>query len=208
MTSMNGEGYMKMNLRKVSWLSHSSYISMAAMVVVLLASLLRSTAKADQAQPTAAGPDGLSEKVRHELVMLPFYGVYDDLNFEVTGDTVKLTGQVTRPTLKSDAEAVVRRIPGVSNVTNEVSVLPLSPWDNRVRRASYLTLFNANSPLFRYGLGADPSIHIIVENGNVTLKGVVSRESDKQIASMFIKQISGVFSVTNDLKVSQSGKIA
>jgi len=172
-------------------------------VGLLGAVLLSAPVRADQNAPSTASSD-LSAKVRHGLVTLPFYSIYDDLNYTVNGDTVTLTGQVIRPTLKSDAAAVVKRIPGVASVTNQIEVLPLSDWDNRVRRAVYLTLFNANSPLFRYSFGADPSIHIIVENGHVTLKGFVSSKSDKQIATMYVQGIFGVFSVTNDLIVGSA----
>jgi osmotically-inducible protein OsmY len=160
------------------------------------------SSRADQAPSSAAGPSDLSEKVRHELVMLPFYSVYDDLNYEVNGDTVTLTGAVTRPTLKSDAEAVVKRIPGVNRVDNQIALLPLSDWDNQVRRMVYVTLFNSGSPLFRYGLGADPSIHILVDNGHVTLKGTVASQADKNIANLYVQGLFGVLSVTNDLNVS------
>src|ERR1041384_6266660 len=135
---------------------------------------------------SATTAPSLAESVRHELVMLPFYSVYDDLNYAVNGDTVTLTGKPPRPTLKSDAEAVVKRIEGVSKVDNQIEVLPLSSFDNDVRRRVYSALFSSNSPLFRYGLGADPSIHIIVDNGHVTLKGTVSSDSDKQIANMYV----------------------
>ena len=173
----------------------------AALAVFALA-LMAAPLRASQGTASPAGPGSLDEQVRRELALLPLYSVYDDLNYEVTGDTVTLSGHVTRPTLKSAAEAVVKRVAGINNVLNQIEVLPLSPWDNQVRRAVYLTLFSSNSPLFRYGLGADPSIHILVENGHVTLKGTVSSDSDKQIAGMYVKQLFGVFSVTNDLTVS------
>jgi hyperosmotically inducible protein len=117
------------------------------------------------------------------------------------GDVI-LQGQVTRPTLKSDAENVVKKIEGVANVTNRIEVLPLSPNDDRIRRAVYRTLFNFNSPLHRYGLGAVPSIHIIVKNGNVTLKGVVSSQADSNLANVRANGVSGVFSVKNELTVA------
>jgi hyperosmotically inducible protein len=169
--------------------------AVALLLAVLGAAPLRASSQ-------SAAPSGLEAQVRRELVTLPFYSVYDDLNYEVSGDTVMLTGKVTRPTLRSDAEAAVRRVEGVANVVNQVEVLPLSPFDNRLRRAAYLTLFSYNSPLFRYGLGGDPSIHIIVENGHLTLKGTVASEADKQIATMYARGISGLFSVTNELTVS------
>jgi osmotically-inducible protein OsmY len=169
-------------------------------LMTLLVSPLLSPLRADHA-PSAKGQASVEQQVRHELRMLPFYSIFDDLNYTVRGDTVTLTGKVTRPTLKSDAEAVVKRIEGVSKVDNQIEVLPLSSFDNRLRRAVYARLFNINSPLFRYGLGADPSIHIIVENGHVTLKGTVSNQSDKNIAGLYAGGIFGVFSVTNDLTV-------
>jgi hyperosmotically inducible periplasmic protein len=144
----------------------------------------------------------LVKEVRHELLMLPYYGVFDWLQFEVRGDgNVVLRGQVTRPTLKSDAGNVIKKIEGVTNVLNQIEVLPLSPNDDRIRRAVYRTLFNNNSPLFRYGLGVVPSIHIIVKNGNVTLKGVVDNQSDSHLANIRTNGVSGVFSVRNELTV-------
>jgi BON domain-containing protein len=176
--------------------------------VVLLgllgAVLAANPGRADQNTPGAPSSD-LNAKVRHKLVTLPFYSIFDDLNYVVEGGTVTLTGEVTRPVLRSDAEAVVKRIPGVASVSNQIEVLPLSDFDNRIRRSVYLTLFHPNSPLFRYSFGADPSIHIIVDNGHVTLKGFVSSKSDKQIAAMYVQQVFGVFSVTNDLNVGKIG---
>jgi hyperosmotically inducible periplasmic protein len=147
----------------------------------------------------------LIKEVRHELVMLPYYGVFDWLQFDVRGDgLVVLRGQVNRPTLKSDAANVVKKIEGVTNVVNQIEVLPLSPNDDRIRRAVYRTLFDNNSPLYRYGLGAVPSIHIIVKNGNVTLKGIVDRQSDADLANIRTNGVSGVFSVKNELTVGNN----
>ena len=146
----------------------------------------------------------LTKEVRHELVLLPYYTVFDDLSYRVDGSTVELSGQVTRPTLKSDAERVVKKIEGVSNVVNNIDVLPLSPNDDRIRFAVYRALYAGNSTLFRYSLGAMGSIHIIVENGNVTLVGQVDDEMDKDIANIRANGVSGVFSVTNNLVVVKS----
>ncbi|MCI0660215.1 MAG: BON domain-containing protein [Acidobacteria bacterium] len=144
----------------------------------------------------------LKKEVRHELLMLPYYSVFDWLEFDVKSDgTVILTGQVTRPTLKSDAENVVKGIEGVESVVNQIEVLPLSPNDDRLRRAVYRTLFNYNSPIFRYSLGAVPSIHIIVKNGHVTLKGEVGSKADADIANLKARSVPGVFSVKNELIV-------
>ncbi len=151
----------------------------------------------------------LIKEVRHELVMLPYYSVFDWLQFEVQGDgTVTLSGQVTRPTLKSDAGNVVKDVEGVTKVNNQIEVLPLSPNDDRIRRAVYQNLFNFNSPIFRYGMGAVPSIHIIVKNGNLTLKGVVDNEADKNLANVRANGISGVFSVKNELTVGGDNRRA
>jgi hyperosmotically inducible protein len=143
----------------------------------------------------------LADAVRHELVMLPYYSVFDDLEFTVENGTVTLAGDVTRPVLKSDAENVVKRIAGVTQVVNNIKVLPLSPLDNRIRVATYRSVFGYAS-LYRYAMGANPSIHIIVDNGHVTLKGVVSNQGDKNIAYIRANGVPGVFSVTNDLLVA------
>ncbi len=152
------------------------------------------------------GIDRIIKEVHHELVMLPFYGVFDNLAYKVSPDgTVTLLGQVSRPTLKSDAENVVKRIEGVERVDNQIKVLPVSPNDDRIRRAVYRAIYG-NEVLSQYALRAVPPIHIIVENGNVTLEGVVARQMDKQIAEIQAKSVPGVFSVTNNLKVEEEGK--
>jgi hyperosmotically inducible protein len=144
--------------------------------------------------------DRLARQVRHELVMLPYYGVFDHFEFRVDGGNVTLMGQVTRPTLKSDAENVVKDIEGVERVTNNIEVLPLSPNDDRLRLALYRTIYGHTS-LNRYALQAVPPIHIIVKNGNVTLEGVVANDGDKNIAAVQANGVSGVFSVKNNLRV-------
>ena len=152
------------------------------------------------------GIDRIVKEVHHELVMLPFYGVFDNLAYKVSPDgTVSLLGQVSRPTLKSDAENVVKRIEGVERVDNQIKVLPASPNDDRIRRAVYNAIYR-NDVLSQYALRAVPPIHIIVDNGNVTLEGVVARQMDKQIAEIQAKGVPGAFSVTNNLKVEEEGK--
>jgi hyperosmotically inducible periplasmic protein len=145
----------------------------------------------------------LTREVRHELVMLPYYSIFDNLSYRVDGNAVTLFGQVTRPTLKSDAENVVKRLEGVSRVINNIEVLPLSPMDNRIRIAAYRAIYGFPS-LNRYAMGALPPIHIIVKNGHITLEGVVDSEADKNTAGIRANGISGVFSVTNDLRVEKS----
>jgi len=144
----------------------------------------------------------LEREVRHELVMLPYHSVFDNLEYKVEGYTVTLVGQVTRPNLKSDAEKAVEQIEGVEMVVNQIEVLPLSSTDDQIRRAVYYSLFSQNSPLFRYGWGVVPPIHIIVKGGKVTLTGVVDSEADKNTATLLAKNVSGIFSVTNNLKVA------
>src|SRR6266436_7590852 len=147
--------------------------------------------------------DASAKEVHPELVMLPFYGVFDNLAYKVDPDgTVTLLGQVSRPTLKSDAENVVKRIEGVEKVVNNIEVLPTSINDDNIRRAVYRAIYG-NSVLSQYQLRAVPPLHIIVKNGNVTLEGVVARVMDKQIAGMQANQVPGVFSVTNDLRVEE-----
>lgn len=144
----------------------------------------------------------LVRQVRHELATLPYYGVFDWLEFAPQADgTVVLRGQVVRPTTKSDAEARVKEIDGVKNVVNEIQVLPVSPNDDRLRRAVYRAIYNSNSPLFRYATQAIPSIHIIVDRGRATLKGVVATKADAQLAYIRTRGVSGLFEVKNELKV-------
>jgi len=152
------------------------------------------------------GIDRIVKEVHHELVMLPFYGVFDNLAYKVDPDgTVTLLGQVSRPTLKSDAENVVKRIEGVEKVVNNIEVLPTSINDDNIRRAVYRAIYG-NSVLSQYQLRAIPPIHIIVKNGNVTLEGVVARAMDKQVAGIQANGVSGVFSVTNNLQVEEEEK--
>lgn len=147
--------------------------------------------------------DRLVKEVRHELVMLPYYGVFDNLAYRVDGGTVTLMGQVVRPTLKSSAENVVKRIEGVEKVVNQIEVLPLSPNDDQIRRAVYQKIYSFPSLSTRYGFQAIPPIHIIVKNGNVTLEGVVDSEADKNVAGIQANGVPGVFSVTNNLRVAK-----
>ena len=177
-------------------------LGLSAMISILCLSvaqpgLAKQKAKQDFNSPQAR----LAEEVRHELVMLPYYDVFDNLEFRIEGiHTVVLSGQVTRPTLKSSAERVVRRLEGVGNVINNIEVLPVSSHDDRIRIATYRAIFSRPG-LDRYGLRAVPPIHIIVKNGNVSLEGVVANEGDKNIAGIVANGVSGVFSVTNNLKV-------
>jgi len=144
--------------------------------------------------------DRIVREVRHELVMLPYYGVFDNLTYRVDGTTVTLMGQVTKPTLKSDAGNVVKGIEGVERVDNKIQVLPLSSMDDGLRLAEYRAIYGTPG-LDRYAMQAVPPIHIIVDNGKVTLEGVVSTQADKDTAGVRANTVSGVFSVTNNLRL-------
>ena len=150
----------------------------------------------------ARATEWLQEKVRHELVMLPYSGVFDNISYKVDGDRVELSGQVHRPTLKSDAGRVVERIEGVKSVTNNIEVLPLSSNDDRIRLGVYRAIYGSDA-LFRYSLQPVPSIHIIVKNGNVTLEGVAASEMDKNIANIRAQSVPGVFSIAQNIVVEK-----
>jgi hyperosmotically inducible protein len=142
----------------------------------------------------------LSKEVRHRLRMLPYYGVFDNLAYSVNGSTVTLYGQVVRPSTRSDAARSISRIEGVTKVVNNIEVLPLSGFDDRVRAQTYRAIANT-AGLYRYLVGANPSLHIIVNRGHVTLNGVVGTRGDRQLAYMAASRVFGSFSVTNALQV-------
>jgi BON domain len=141
-------------------------------------------------------------EVRHQLVLLPYYGVFDDLEYRVDGGTVTLLGEVTRPVLKSDAESAVKTVEGVRRVVNDIKVLPPSPNDDKIRRAEFRAIYGFPS-LNRYAIMAVPPIHIIVDNGHVTLVGVVDSQADKQVAGVQANSVPGVFGVVNNLRVGK-----
>ena len=142
------------------------------------------------------------KEIRHELATLPYYGVFDWLEFEARpGNTVVLRGQVVRPTTKSDAEARVKDVEGVAKVVNEIEVLPLSPQDDRLRAALYRAIYDWDGPLFRYATQAVPPIHIIVNNGRAVLKGVVATKADSDLAYLKARGVPGLFDVKNELQV-------
>jgi hyperosmotically inducible protein len=162
------------------------------------------SAKDKHYDPYVQGPDGesgLIREVRHRLVMLPYYGVFDDIGFTVNGGTVTLVGEVRQPVLKTDAGTTVSKIEGVTNVVNNIGVLPLSPEDDRIRRDVYHAAFTAAGIGDRYGFSAVPSIHIIVKNGNVRLEGIVANEFDRNIINIKARGVQGAFSVENDLQI-------
>jgi len=144
----------------------------------------------------------VADEVRHRLLLLSNYGIFDWIEFEINADrSATLRGQVTRPTLKTDAENALRNIESIPRIENQIEVLPISTGDDQIRIAVYRSIFRYEGPLFRYATQSIPPIHIIVNNGRVTLKGVVADEKDSQLAFMAANGVSGVFEVKNELRV-------
>src|SRR5579864_8355259 len=158
---------------------------------------------AQRGEPTAKSEERITREVRHELLMLPYFGVFDNIAFRVDGYDVTLMGQVVRPSLKSDAENAVKRIEGVEKVDNQIEVLPPSPADDRLRLELFRAIYGY-APLEKYALGVQKPIRIIVKNGRVTLEGVVDNEADKNFANVRANSVPGIFSVTNNLQVVSS----
>jgi hyperosmotically inducible protein len=178
--------------------------------ILAIAAVFAIATSAAVAAPVSSVDQGLSQqqimkKVRKELVTLPYYGVFDNLAYKVEGSTVTLYGQVVRPTTRKDAERRVARIDGVERVVNNIEVLPLSSFDDEIRVRTYRTLFRTGG-LYRYAMGANPSIHIVVNRGHVTLEGVVSSEGDKNLAYIAARGVPGVFSVTNNLRSERGNR--
>ena len=178
-------------------------VALATVILLGFTPALAAASPSKNAPPVDQGQydQWLSNQVRHQLVMLPWLSVFDNLEYRVDGTTVTLTGQVVRPTLKDEAGRVVKNIEGVKSVDNQIQVLPLSGFDNRIRFQEFRTIYGTSS-LSRYELGVIPQIHIIVDNGHVTLVGYVDTQGDKDIAGLRANTVPGVFSVTNDLIVA------
>ena len=177
------------------------HMGFAAAMILALASLA-GVQSAQAATATSSASASITSQVRHSLAMLPWYGVFDNLAFQVNGTEVTLMGQLTseHAVTKEDAENAVRHIPGVTSVTNQIEVLPPSMFDNQIRRAEYRTVFSQGD-LGRYTMGALPQVRIVVKNGHVTLEGVVMNQMDKAMAGIFANTVPGVFSVTNNLQI-------
>jgi hyperosmotically inducible protein len=176
----------------------------ASSLVICVLFFLQAEAQKDK-KFSAKAQERITKEVRHQILMLPDFGTFDNLAFKLNGYDVTLYGQVVQASLKSDAEKVVKKIEGVEHVDNRIEVLPTSPNDDRLRR----DLFNAiyrYAPLQHYGVGSNRPIRIIVNHGNVTLEGVVDRESDKNMAGIRANGVPGVFSVRNNLVVPGKGK--
>jgi hyperosmotically inducible periplasmic protein len=168
-------------------------------LTVILAVTIANSQNAPASEKTQAR---IARETRHETLMLPYFDVFDNIEFRVDGNNVTLMGQVRRPTLKSDAENVVKRIEGVENVSNQIEVLPLSTNDDRLRIALYRAIYGFHS-LQRYAMPVIKPIRIIVKQGNVTLEGIVDSEADKNVVKLRADGVHGVFSVTNHLRVEK-----
>jgi hyperosmotically inducible protein len=174
----------------------------ARLVFVLLSTALALPAQTERQVPERA-VQRIQMEVRHEILMLPFYDVFDNITYKVEGYNVTLSGQVTRPTLKTDAERVVKRIEGVEKVVNQIEVLPVSAMDDQLRLRLYRAIYGYPA-LERYALPVIKPIRIIIKNGHVTLEGVVDSEADKNMINIRANGVSGIFSVTNNLRVVKS----
>ena len=187
---------MKLHLSRTEVAKMTNRASSAAVAVLLLASSLAPAAFGQKKSPEGR----IQKEVRHELLSLGRYGVFDNIEYTVNGTEVTLLGQVTEPVLKDDAGKAVKEIEGVTNVNNKIEVLPVSPMDWNVRRAVFRAIY-ADPGLSRYSFQAVPSIHIIVKNGNVTLVGAVGTEMDKEVAGVRANSVPGIFAVKNELRV-------
>ena len=171
------------------------------LMFAVLVSLSGLSAQAQHDVP-AKGTERIIKEVRHEILMLPYFGVFDNIDFKVSGYQVTLAGQVTNPTLKKDAENGVKHIEGVEGVTNQIEVLPTSSMDDGLRLRLYRAIYGFPT-LEKYAMPVIKPIRIIVKNGHVTLEGVVDNENDKNVAGIQANSVSGIFSVTNNLRVEK-----
>ena len=171
-----------------------------ALASLLAMATLGTAQDAPRDQPSAKSQERIVKEVRHELLMLPYFGVFDYIAFKVEGYNVTLLGQVVRPVTKSDAENAVKHIEGVEKVDNQIEVLPPSPGDDRLRTRLFRAIYGFPA-LQRYELGVQKPIRILVKNGHVTLEGVVDSEGDKNLVGIRANGVSGAFSVTNNLQV-------
>ena len=173
-------------------------------LLLLAVALMLSTASA-QTKPPANFTKRVQKEVTHQILMLPYYGVFDAIGFKVDGYNVILFGHVATPSLKSDAEHAIKKIEGVEKVDNRIEVLPPSPMDDGLRRQLYRAIYGYD-PLQHYGVGSNRPIHIIVDHGHVTLEGVVDSATDRNLAYIRANGVPGVFSVTNNLQLPAKKK--
>jgi hyperosmotically inducible protein len=187
-------------MNRARW-HQTTFLILAAAVALGFASAGRTAAHAAQKNAESTGKNDIQREVLHELRMLNYYTVFDNLGYSVDGGHVTLSGEVTNPTLKSDAVNSVKKIAGVTDVTDNIRVLPLSPDDDSIRRAEYRAIYG-DPQLSKYGFASVQSIHIIVDHGHVTLEGSVDTQADKDVANIRASGVPNAFSVTNNLMVN------
>jgi hyperosmotically inducible periplasmic protein len=172
---------------------------------LLLGATLASAASSDKAAVPQTD-EQIAKSIRHEIVMYPNYSIWDDVNFRVENGQVELQGAVNQPFKKADLGRIVQKVAGVRSVANDLKVLPLSPNDDRLRLQVARAIYR-DPVLSRYAMQAIPSIHIIVDNGHVTLRGVVSTDMEKQVAGLRASAAGLSFGqVNNDLKVENPSR--
>lgn len=203
---MAEERYVTMS-RTMTIHSRALVVGLASLAMILAsgAGVSAAASKAQAQRDPAHEQAYLVKEVHHQLAMLPYLTLFDNLAYRVDGTKVTLMGQVVRPSLKPDSERAVKSIEGVTEVDNQIQVLPPSPMDDGIRRAEYRAIYGY-AGLWRYAMGALPPVHIVVDGGHVTLDGVVDNEADKNLIELRAKTVPNVFSVTNDLQVSGPGK--
>lgn len=186
--------------------SWAEWAGIAVLALGMFATATPRAIAATSAAPSASAQQNpnyeawLNKQVRNELASDPWYSVFDILGYCVNGTEVTLTGQVVYGGTMDAAVGAVKHIEGVTKVVDNIQLLPPSSMDNGIRRAEYRAIFSY-AGLYRYAMGVNPSIHILVDNGHVTLVGYVDNKADSQMAYMRANMVPGVFSVTNNLKV-------
>ena len=178
-------------------------VALAAIIAIATSAATAAPKFTDQPD---SGEKSVVEQVRHELLMLPYTGLFDNLAYKVEGSTVTLYGQVMRSVTRNDAASRVKRIAGVEQVVNNIEVLPASPYDDRLRAGIYRQILRTTS-LYRYTRGTHPSLRIIVKGGHVTLEGVVATKTDKQLAYLAASRVPGSFTVKNNLRAERGERI-
>ena len=186
---------------------HTSQVRLVLLTAAMLA-LLSAVSHAQSQSGLAPRGEArfeqwLTEEVNHQLLLVPRYSVFDNLQYKVNGSEVTLLGQVVTDTLKRDAESRTKGIEGVTKITNNIEILPAYPADDRIRRATYRAIFG-DPALEIYSMGSVQPIHIIVKGGRVTLEGTVLNQGHKNLAGIRANSVSGVFSVTNNLRIETS----